>query len=145
MPNLTQKSSFILLSFALILALSGFADEAQAQRKNQRRKKSDRLATVQGVIKNDSRKSFRVSYDEIKTSLRKIVNPTPPPVPSNFEDMKPEAQRKWLADFYQTNRGKNYLKKREKELNDAPAFDVKYNDKGDFTVYDVPILSLIHI
>ena len=102
------------------------------------RKKEKRLATVTGIIKNDARKSFRVSYDEIKTSLRKVVTPTAPPVPSGFEKKKVEDRRKWLADFYATARGKAYLKNREKELNDAPSFDVKYNDDGDFTVYDVP-------
>ena len=140
MRILPGTSCFSVLSVVTILfVLSGFANQAQAQRKAQRKKKDDRLATIQGVIKNDARKSFRVSYDEIKTSLRKVVNPTPPPVPSSFKEMKPDAQRKWLGDFYQSDRGKKYLKKQEKELNDAVSFEVKYNDEGDFTVYDVPV------
>lgn len=130
----SKTSSFrFLFIFAVAMTLFSFTDQLQAQQK-----KGKQLATVTGIIKNDARKSFRVSYDEIKTSLRKVVNPTPPPVPSGFDKKKVEDQRKWLADFYATAKGKAYLKSREKELNDAPAFDVKYNDKGDFTVYDVP-------
>jgi len=124
----------VLAMFAITLTFSITANEAQAQRK----KKKEQLATIQGVIKNDSRKSFRVSYDEIKTSLRKVVIPTPPPFPSNWQSMKPEDQKGWLAKFYQSDKGKAFLKKREKELNDAVSFEVKYNDEGDFTVYDVP-------
>ena len=125
----------VLSVVAMLFVLSGFVSQAQAQRK----KKEERLATVQGVIKNDARKSFRVSYDEIKTALRRVVNPTPPPVPSNFKDMKPQDQQKWLADFYKSSKGKQYLKKREKQLLEAVSFDVKYNDDGDFTIYDVPV------
>ena len=134
MPNYSKTSCFnLLFIFAIAITVFGHAAPLQAQRK-----KEKRLATVTGIIKNDARKSFRVSYDEIKTSLRKVVTPTAPPVPSGFEKKKVEDRRKWLADFYATARGKAYLKNREKELNDAPSFDVKYNDDGDFTVYDVP-------
>ena len=134
MSNYSKTSCFrLLFIFAIAITVFGHADPLQAQRK-----KEKRLATVTGIIKNDARKSFRVSYDEIKTSLRKVVTPTAPPVPSGFEKKKVEDRRKWLADFYATARGKAYLKNQEKELNDAPSFDVKYNDDGDFTVYDVP-------
>lgn len=130
----TSHLFFLFLGGIFVLLLSGFSGEAIAQRKP----KTKQLATVQGVIKNDSRKAFRVSYDEIKTSLRKVVIPKDPPVPSTWKDMKQDQQRKWLADFYKSDRGKRFLKEREKMLNEAVSFDVKYNDDGDFTVYDVP-------
>ncbi|QEG21659.1 TlpA family protein disulfide reductase [Mariniblastus fucicola] len=132
LPILSVSSFVLAAVFALFQF--GVACPADAQVK----KKDNRYATVQGVIENDSRKAFRVSYDEIKTSLRKIVIPKEPPFPSNWEKMKEEERREWLTQFYQSERGKKFLKDREKLLNDAPSFEVKYNDEGDFVVYDVP-------
>ena len=122
------------LLIAVGLCLSVFSDIAPAQRK----KSKKRYATVEGVIKNDSRKAFRVSYDEIKTSLRKVVVPPEPPFPTNWKTMKEEDRKGWLSKFYESDAGKRFLKAQEKALSEAATFEVKYNDKGDFTVYDVP-------
>ena len=122
------------LLIAVGLCLSVFSDDALAQQK----KSQKRYATVEGVIKNDARKAFRVSYDEIKTSLRKVVVPPQPPFPNNWKTMKEEDRKSWLSKFYESDAGKRFLKAQEKALSEAATFEVKYNDKGDFTVYDVP-------
>ncbi len=129
-PLLTNR----ILIAAILLSLLGFDSQADAQ---QKKKKERRYATVQGVIKNDSRKAFRIKYDEIKTSLRKVVATMKPPFPGNWEQMKEEDRREWQTKFFASEQGKTFLKDREKTLNDAPTFDVKYNDDGDFVVYDV--------
>jgi hypothetical protein len=132
----TQSSSLSsrsLIVTTIALSLMCFGNQANAQRK----KKEKRFATVQGVIKNDSRKAFRVKYDEIKTSLRKVVIPKSPPFPKNWDKATEDQRKEWLGKFYQSERGKKFLKDQEKVLNDAPTFDVKYNDDGDFIVYDV--------
>ncbi len=133
--SLSNRSQFHRSTFvvAIVLSFLCFGNQANAQRK----KKEKRFATVQGVIKNDSRKAFRVKYDEIKTSLRKIVVPKSPPFPSGWEKASEDERKEWLGKFYQSDRGKKFLKDQEKAINDAPAFDVKYNDDGDFVVYDV--------
>ncbi len=123
------------IPFVLIL---GFCCTISAQQLKAQKNKDREYATVQGVIKNDARKAFRVSYDEIKTSLRKVVFPKQPPFPSNWEKMAEADRKQWLEKFYKSDRGKQYLEAREKLINEAPSFDVKYNDKGDFVVYDVP-------
>lgn len=125
-----------VLLLALMVLLSGVVDNAQAQRS--RKKQDKQLATVQGVIKNDARKKFRVSYDEIKTSLRKIVIPKKPPYPPGWDTMNEEDRKEWLSKFFESDVGKRFLKQQEKTLNEAASFEVKYNDKGDFIVYDVP-------
>ena len=133
----TQSSMlFIRRTTVAVIALSlfGFSEQANAQRK----KKEARYATVQGVIKNDARKSFRVGYDEIKTSLRKVVVPKTPPFPSNWKTMIEEDRKQWLSKFYESDQGKDFLKSQEKLINGAATFEVKYNDDGDFIVYDVP-------
>ena len=122
------------LFIAAGLILSVFADNGLAQKK----KAKKRLATVEGVIKNDARKAFRVSYDEIKTSLRKVVVPPQPPFPKNWKTMNEADRKSWLSKFYESDAGKRFLKAQEKALSEAVTFEVKYNDKGDFTVYDVP-------
>lgn len=112
--------------------------QIQAQQKQSAdSKKEKRYATVSGVIEIDERKKFRVKYDEIKTSLREIVYPKPVPVPANWESKKEEDRRAWLTKFYASEKGKAFLKAREAVLNKAASFEVKYNDKGNFSVYDV--------
>ena len=135
-PTLSSsRLSRIAIVAVLLLPLFGAAEHANGQSK----KKEQRYATVQGVIKNDARKDFRVKYDEVKTSLRKIVVPVQPKsLPRNWESMNQEDRREWQAKFYQSDAGKKFLKNQEKELNDAPTFQVKYNDDGDFVIYDVP-------
>lgn len=129
------QTYFRLSIVVLVGFLSSFtADDVLAQRKKRRQ----RFATVEGVIKNDVRKAFRVSYDEVKTSLRKVVVPPKPPFPRNWKTMDEEDRKGWLTKFYESDSGKRFLKAQEKALKDAATFEVKYNDKGDFTVYDVP-------
>jgi len=125
------RFTFILV-FGLSLCLC--VQQAQAQRK----KSKKQYATIEGVIKNDIRKDFRVSYDEIKTSLRKVVVPPKPPFPRQWKTMIEEDRKEWLGKFYESDTGKRFLKKQEKLLSEAPTFEVKYNEKGNFTVYDVP-------
>jgi len=133
LPLLPSTRIVFFLVLGLILAFT--TESSFAQRK---KKQEDQLTTIQGIIKNDLRKEFRVSYDEIKTSLRQVVFPKKPPVPRNWGSMNEEDQKLWLTKFFESTKGKNFLKDREKTLNNAPSFDVKYNDKGDFVVYDVP-------
>lgn len=125
------RFTFVLV-VGLTLCLG--AQQAQAQRK----KSKKQYATVEGVIKNDARKAFRVSYDEIKTSLRKVVVPPTPPFPRQWKTMNEEDRKGWLTKFYESDRGKRFLKEQERILSDAPTFEVKYNKKGNFIVYDVP-------
>ncbi len=143
MKSLSKHTCFLL---ALLLAFSFCnGNRVQAQQKSAAQKQGSstkqakkQLATVSGVIEIDARKKFRVKYDEIKTSLRQIVYPKAVPVPSQWKSMKEEDRRTWLTKFYESDKGKAFLKANEKLISDAPSFDVKYNDKGDFVVYDVP-------
>jgi hypothetical protein len=133
-----QSNPMLRVVFPLVLAFV-FANVVQtSQAQSPRKAQKQQLATVQGVIKNDSRKKFRVSYDEIKTALRKIIIPKDPPFPANWKSMDEAGRKGWLTKFLQSERGKRFVKNREKTLNEAPSFEVKYNDKGNFVVYDVP-------
>lgn len=132
-----QSNPVSRLVFPLILGLL-FANVAQNAHAQRKKKAEKQLAAIQGVIKNDSRKKFRVSYDEIKTSLRQIVVPKQPPVPRGWKTMNEADRKQWLTKFLESDKGKRFVKDREKTLNEAATFEVKYNDKGDFVVYDVP-------
>ena len=71
--SLSNQTAMLL---AIAVCLSGISNNANGQT---RKAKEKQLATIQGVIKNDNRKEFSVDYEEIKTSLRKVVIPPLPP------------------------------------------------------------------
>jgi len=140
-----MKSTFRVIPSLLVilLAMVFTADFAAAQRGSARKKQVKKpakkeLAVVSGVIKVDRRKDFQVKYDEINTKLRQEVQVEKLPTPSQWNTMKEVDRKQWLTKFYQSDRGKRFLQTQEKKLKNAAVFDVRYNDKGKFEVYDVP-------
>ena len=81
----------------MILCHSWSLAPVQGQAKKDQEKQ---LATIQGVIRNDVREAFRVDYEEIKTSLRKVVVPPPPPFPNGWEKLKPETTTAVAEEIY---------------------------------------------
>ncbi len=136
-----MKSFFHVISLlpVILLVVAFSADIAAAQRGSAREKQVKKeLAVVSGVIEVDSRKAFQVKYEEIKTKLRQEVQVEKVPTPPQWNTMVEVDRKQWLTKFYQSDKGKRFLQTQDKKIKDAAVFDVRYNDKGKFEVYDVP-------
>ncbi len=134
MNRLSLPSVFLIVSAVLAVLLCQTTVHAQRKARGQKKQ----LATISGVIEIDKRKDFRITYDEIKTAIRQEVIPQKLPLPSQWSKMVEADRKTWLAKFYESDRGKSYLERQKKKFSEAPAFEVKYNSKGDFVIYDVP-------
>lgn len=82
--------------------------------------------------------ALEVPLSEIETRLFERVTLPPVPFPDNWSEMNLEQRQAWLKEFEASDKGKTFIAKREKLLDEAHEFDVKIEKDGDFVVYDVP-------
>lgn len=103
------------------------------------------VATIRGKIAYDKTriKSFDgnrlvIPYKEIVAKIRQKVTPKVAPFPKDFKDYKPEAKLKWEQDYIKSAAGKKLIAHNKKLIDEANAFDVKFEKDGKFVIYDVP-------
>lgn len=142
-------SKQFVICFRLILVVAicvGSLSTGLAQtRKSPPRKKNDGMAVIRGQIAYDKKqlKSWDgsrlvIPYQEIEAKIRERVIPPDPPYPAGVEKWKREKVIEWELEFLKTTRGKKFLEDRKNLIENANAFDVKFEKDGKFVIYDVP-------
>ena len=138
--NLPMLNFRLLGSLLALLILVGAADSNA-----QTRKPKKRLAVIRGKIAYDKKlvqswdgNKLVIPYQEIEAKIRQKVVPPPPPYPDGVEKWTQAQLIEWEKKFIETARGKKFLEDRNKFLEDAHAFDVKFEKDGSFVIYDVP-------
>jgi hypothetical protein len=81
---------------------------------------------------------FQVDVKTIKTTLNQQVQLARAPFPRNWDSYSAENKVKWIKAFESSPRGKAFLASNKRLIDDAPAFNLRFNKKGEFIVYDVP-------
>ena len=133
-----NNAILILLSLGLSsLALPEFA-HGQDDEKTE--------AVVRGKVEYDRTRAeswngdkLVVPYPEIVTKLRQRLMLDPPPYPAEAKNWKPEQVVEWEKKFVESDAGKKFLEERKKLVDNANAFDVRFEKDGTFVVYDVPV------
>lgn len=120
-----------------------FAQSANAKRSQQVRGKrparGQKLVTLKGRIDQSmTPEKFQISVKEIKTTLNQQVELKRAPFPANWESYPQEKKVAWIKKFESSPSGKAFVAANKKLLDDAPAFNLRFNDEGEFVVYDVP-------
>ncbi len=111
---------------------------AQAQGKQDVESATVNGATIKGRIAEPDDKQLQVSFDDLNVELLQQVQLAVPPLPSNWDQMKPEERQKWAAEFEASEAGQQLIKRRQELLDAAQHFEIKIEKDGNFVVYDVP-------
>lgn len=140
-----------VIGFRLILVVAvclsslelGFAQSRG--RKTATRKKDDGVAVIRGQIAYDKKRikswdgnRLVIPYEEIEAKIRERIVPPAPPYPSGYQQWEQKKLIDWELEFIKTTRGKKFLENRKKLIENANAFDVKFEKDGKFVIYDVP-------
>lgn len=103
-------------------------------------------AVVRGKIEyaQANRKSWdgltlTVPFDQLKATLKEQVDWPLPAFPEKFDEWKNEDKLAWSEKFLASDEGKKYLAERDKLMQQAKVFDIKFDSEGQFVVYDVPV------
>jgi len=103
------------------------------------------VATIRGRIAYDrtrieswDKNRLVIPYKEIEAKIRQKVEPLVAPFPKGFDRFTNEAKIKWQKDYMATPRGKKLVAHNKKLIDQASAFDVKFEKDGQFVIYDVP-------
>ena len=131
-PNFRSLTLFALL----IICLAGPANSQQRKRAKAEADKP-KVATIKGKVVYQDDAKYKVDIDEITTSLHKQVFPPQVPVPKNWATMIEEDRKQWVEAFEKSDRGKKFIADRDKLIEEAPRFKIKFDDDGEFVVYDV--------
>ncbi len=103
------------------------------------------VATIRGKIAYDKTRiqswdgnRLIIPYKEINAKIRQKVQPKDAPFPKGYKDFTPAAKLKWQKEFLATAAGKKLVAFNKKLIDEANAFDVKFEKDGKFVIYDVP-------
>ena len=126
--------------------ISPIQESAFAQRRGgseqirgKRPSRNQKLVTVKGEIDQSLiPEKFQISVKEIKTTLNQQIDLPAAPFPQDWKRYSPEQKVKWVKAFEASPQGKRFLASNKKRIDDAPAFNLRFNDKGQFIIYDVP-------
>ena len=137
---------FVGLCFLGCGVISTTQESAFAQRRNgseqirgKRPSRNQKLVTIKGQIDQSLiPEKFQISVKEIKTTLNQQIDLPAAPFPQDWKRYSPEQKVKWAKAFEASPRGKQFLASNKKRIDDAPAFNLRFNEKGQFIVYDVP-------
>lgn len=128
-------------------AQSNKADSREADQRSQRSQQirgkkpspQQKLITVRGQIDQSANAGkFKINVKEIETTLNQQVDLPRAPFPRDWDKASQKAKLKWMQQFEQSDAGKKFIARNKKILEDAPAFNLRYNPDGEFVVYDVP-------
>ncbi|MDG1873692.1 MAG: thioredoxin-like domain-containing protein [Mariniblastus sp.] len=138
--------SLLLIGWIATISIVSSADVvAQAKSNVEPPAKDDGVAVIRGRIAYDKAlveswdgNRLVVPYQEITAKIRQRVVPPAPPYPEGIEKWKRDDIFKWEKEFVESAAGKKFLEDRKKLIDDAHAFDVKFEEDGKFVIYDVP-------
>ena len=136
-------SLILLMVVSVALPSTCNAQSKQKERSEQIRGKrparGQKLVVLSGrVDQSINAEKFQVDVKTIKTTLNQQVNLARAPFPRDWDRYSPENKVKWIKAFEDSPRGKAFLARNKKVIDDAPAFNLRFNKKGEFIVYDVP-------
>ena len=141
---------FICLMIAAVALPSTSHAQQKAQQKAQAKEKSQqirgkrpahgqKLVVLSGRIDQSMNgEKFQVNVKTIKTTLNQQVTLPRAPFPRDWERYSAQNKVKWIKSFEASRRGKDFLASNKKLIDDAPAFNLRFNKDGEFIVYDVP-------
>lgn len=113
-------------------------DKSQ-QIRGKRPSRGQRLVVLSGRIDQSmNAEKFHVNVKTIKTTLNQQVQLARAPFPRNWDSYSAENKVKWIKAYETSPRGKAFLASNKKLIDDAPAFNLRFNKEGEFIVYDVP-------
>lgn len=113
--------------------------EKSQQIRGKRPTRGQKLVVLSGRIDQSmNAEKFQVNVKTIKTTLNQKVNVPRAPFPRDWDKYSAERQVKWVKSFEASRQGKAFLARNKKLIDDAPAFNLKFNKEGEFIVYDVP-------
>lgn len=95
-------------------------------------------AAISGKILQSKYKGFDIPLEELNTRLVEQVQLPEPPLPANWKDLEIKQRQAWIKEFEESAKGKKYIANNKKLLENAHVFDLKIENNGEFTVYDVP-------
>ena len=131
------------LAPAALLLLGILIGLAPAEANGQRKEKG--VATIRGRIAYDKtrieswdKNRLVIPYKDIEAKIRQKVELKVAPFPKGFDKFTNEAKLKWEKDYLATAKGKKLLAYNKKLIDQASAFDVKFEKDGKFVIYDVP-------
>jgi len=145
--GLAQSAMVCSIACLMIASLALPATSyAQAKEKNgaqqirgKRPSRGDKLVVLKGRIDQSmNAEKFQVNVKTIKTTLNQQVKLPRAPFPSDWERYSTDQKVKWIKAFEASARGKAFLARNKKIIDDAPAFNLRFNKEGEFIVYDVP-------
>jgi len=90
------------------------------------------------VDQSENSEKFQINVKDIKTTLNQQVNLARAPFPRDWDRYSAPKKLEWIKRFEASSRGKAFLSKNKKLIDDAPAFNLRFNKDGEFIVYDVP-------
>lgn len=127
----------------LALPATSYAQSKQEngaeQIRGKRPVRGQRLVVLNGRIDQSmNAEKFQVNLKTIKTTLNQQVQLARAPFPRDWDSYPPEKKVQWIKAFEKSPRGKAFLAKNKKLIDDAPAFNLRFNKEGEFIVYDVP-------
>ncbi len=132
----------LLVSPALCQAQSRSKSKSPNEARQIRGKRPSRgqkLVVLKGRIDQSMNpEKFQINIKNVKTTLNQQVQLPRAPFPRDWERYSPEQKIKWLKAFENSSNGKRFLAANKKIIDDAPAFNLRFNKQGEFIVYDVP-------
>ena len=143
-PGFQSLKNIFVSPTATVLLLGLLLSLIPAEVSGQGRDNKD-VATIRGKIAYDKTRikswdgnRLVVPYKDIQAKIRQKVEPKSAPFPPGFENFTPQAKLKWQKDFLATRAGKKLFAENKKLVENASAFDVKFEKDGKFVIYDVP-------
>ena len=137
-----------LICFRLVLAVvicTSSLSIGLGQNRKTSTAKNDDMAVIRGQVAYDEEQmkswdgnKLVVPYQEIQAKIRERVVPPPALYPADFAERTPEKRLEWEVEFLKTTRGKKFIEDRKSMIENANAFDVKFEKDGKFVIYDVP-------
>jgi hypothetical protein len=117
----------------------GKSKDRSQQIRGKRPSRGQKLVVLSGRIDQSMNpEKFQVDFKTIKTTLNQQVQLARAPFPRDWEKYTADNKVKWIKAFETSPRGKAFLAKNKKLIDDAPAFNLRFNKDGEFIVYDVP-------
>jgi len=148
--SVTRFSRSAVGCFLICLMIGAVAlpstSHAQSKKKNpsqqirgKRPSRGQKLVVLSGRIDQSlNPEKFQIDVKKIETTLNQQVTLARAPFPRNWDDYSARNKLKWIKQFEESPRGKAFLAKNKSLIDDAPAFNLRFNKAGEFIVYDVP-------
>jgi hypothetical protein len=129
----------VLLAASSIGYAQRNSKDKSEQIRGKRPSRGQKLVVLSGRIDQSmNAEKFQVNLKTIKTTLNQQVKLARAPFPRDWDRYPAPNKLKWIKSFEASPRGKVFLAKNKRLIDDAPAFNLRFNKEGEFIVYDVP-------